>query len=486
VDQSGPTINSAELNWLDQKARESVSVLDFGADPTGVADSTAAFQAAINSFASSGGTLYIPSSSFSGYKISAPLVIPSLNYYLRITGAGKSSILTKTSSFDLFTWSNPGTGVMAGPFTQIDNLQINANGISGANNAINTQYCSSLILKNLSFLNLETAGCGILVEGNGTTYSHEIYISGIYISTSTGLAGVYFGSTSSDSQLDGFLMQGNESGNVSSGCSYGVYVSDNAGNLQLKNIHSYNALVNNLYMGATPSGTTWQVEDSYIDNATQNSALLSSTKNATFTNVTFRYPPASYSCLALSNSNNNKFIGCTFDGATTGGFSAVNENGASDNNTFIGCIESGTFTSSPSLILPGPSSTFSSLGQSQSASIFYPSLAAGQTIYGGSGYSGTDSFQAKFISLYSGFVKKLYIGSQNAVSSGAITATVLVNGVAPSGTISASLNSSSPYLTLGLNGVGVPITAGDSISVSIASATGTPTTSIIAGLSLVF
>jgi hypothetical protein len=46
VDQSGPTINSAELNWLDQKARESVSVLDFGADPTGVADSTAAFTAA--------------------------------------------------------------------------------------------------------------------------------------------------------------------------------------------------------------------------------------------------------------------------------------------------------------------------------------------------------------------------------------------------------------------------------------------------------
>jgi hypothetical protein len=53
-----------------QKLQESVSVLDFGADPTGVADSLAAFNAAIASFTdpvhtSRGGTIFVPRGNYS-------------------------------------------------------------------------------------------------------------------------------------------------------------------------------------------------------------------------------------------------------------------------------------------------------------------------------------------------------------------------------------------------------------------------------------
>lgn len=51
----------ATTRTVKAKLQESVSVLDFGADPTGVSDSTAAIQAAINVAASIGGAVFFPS-----------------------------------------------------------------------------------------------------------------------------------------------------------------------------------------------------------------------------------------------------------------------------------------------------------------------------------------------------------------------------------------------------------------------------------------
>jgi len=63
-DSSG-NLTGAVGRTVHQKLQESVSVLDFGADPTGVADSLAAFNAAIASFndpvhTSRGGTIFVP------------------------------------------------------------------------------------------------------------------------------------------------------------------------------------------------------------------------------------------------------------------------------------------------------------------------------------------------------------------------------------------------------------------------------------------
>ena len=53
--------NAGLTAWQFFGARQTVSVLDFGADPTGVADSTVAIQAAVNYAVSTGKTLYAPS-----------------------------------------------------------------------------------------------------------------------------------------------------------------------------------------------------------------------------------------------------------------------------------------------------------------------------------------------------------------------------------------------------------------------------------------
>ena len=63
-----PAGTGAVVTTVQTKLRESVSVLDFGADPTGVADSYAAFQAAHDSLSaygdSRGGTIYVPAGSY--------------------------------------------------------------------------------------------------------------------------------------------------------------------------------------------------------------------------------------------------------------------------------------------------------------------------------------------------------------------------------------------------------------------------------------
>jgi hypothetical protein len=54
----------AVTTTVQAKLRESISVLDFGADPTGVADSSTAFQDAINALPSDGGYILVPSGEF--------------------------------------------------------------------------------------------------------------------------------------------------------------------------------------------------------------------------------------------------------------------------------------------------------------------------------------------------------------------------------------------------------------------------------------
>ena len=65
---------------MQDKARESVSVLDFGADPTGVTDSTLQIQAAIDSIPAHplGGSVYLPTGT---YKVSAPILVNKSVYF---------------------------------------------------------------------------------------------------------------------------------------------------------------------------------------------------------------------------------------------------------------------------------------------------------------------------------------------------------------------------------------------------------------------
>jgi hypothetical protein len=72
---------------VETKLRESVSVKDFGAVGDGVADDTAAIQAAISSITSLGGSVFFPSGS---YLISSTIVLPEL-HSIRLVGEGNGS-----------------------------------------------------------------------------------------------------------------------------------------------------------------------------------------------------------------------------------------------------------------------------------------------------------------------------------------------------------------------------------------------------------
>ena len=60
----GSTPTGAVNRPINKKLSESVSVLDFGADPTGTNDSTTAIQNAINSLGALGGSLYFPTGTY--------------------------------------------------------------------------------------------------------------------------------------------------------------------------------------------------------------------------------------------------------------------------------------------------------------------------------------------------------------------------------------------------------------------------------------
>lgn len=75
VASAGALTQLRSTDWLNV-------VTQFGADPTNTNDSTTVIQAALNSFPSYGGTLYVPAGT---YKISSALTVPS---YVTVQGAG--------------------------------------------------------------------------------------------------------------------------------------------------------------------------------------------------------------------------------------------------------------------------------------------------------------------------------------------------------------------------------------------------------------
>jgi len=82
--QYDPAGTGAVATTVQAKLRETVSVLDFGADPTGVADSTAAIQAALTAMSGTGTYVYMPTGT---YKVSSALLVPTLTGLVSDGGA---------------------------------------------------------------------------------------------------------------------------------------------------------------------------------------------------------------------------------------------------------------------------------------------------------------------------------------------------------------------------------------------------------------
>jgi hypothetical protein len=122
----------AVVRTAQAKMRDVVSVLDFGADPTGVSDSRAAFQSAVTAVIAAGrGTVYVPDGTYlingttSSDSILNGVLIPwdnnyDLRPYLRIVGDGGVTINAGSNNMAVFRVSTT--------FVEISGICIDGNG----------------------------------------------------------------------------------------------------------------------------------------------------------------------------------------------------------------------------------------------------------------------------------------------------------------------------------------------------------------------
>lgn len=172
------------------KLQETVSVIDFGADPTGVADSYAAFLAAYNSGA---GTIIVPLGTF---KLTQSLKIDRALTINGDTSAGTNNLSPANTSLISFT----GTGA-AFEFTATD--------VNGTRNGSIT---------NLSILGTSAGSCGILFGNTVGAYATMCSVINVQITgfTATNACGLllkycllsYFRNVTTFNNYDGIKCQG--------------------------------------------------------------------------------------------------------------------------------------------------------------------------------------------------------------------------------------------------------------------------------------
>lgn len=170
--QSG---TGAITRWVQDKLREQVSVLDFGADPTGTTDSTAAFTAAMNA----SDRVYAPKGTY---------LLTNLRYKTgkMIVGDGYQSTILKQASASarvIYALSDATVG-------QLINIGLSKVGIQGAASAtvsaVRLEATSPYAIRNADF-DYEAGGCYNSLE-IVTTVSNEVYGSKFKVSQTSSLS----------------------------------------------------------------------------------------------------------------------------------------------------------------------------------------------------------------------------------------------------------------------------------------------------------
>jgi hypothetical protein len=144
-----------------------VNILDFGADPTGVVDSSAAIQAAINSLPN-GGAIYCPAGS---YLLNTTITFPESNYY-KFYGDG--SIRT------IFTFNGTGNAIEAASNTS-NRIRVSMSGFFLQRAAGNTTATNGIFMKNCQYSSdlVDLWVEGFSKAGTQTIDGYTFYYSGI-------------------------------------------------------------------------------------------------------------------------------------------------------------------------------------------------------------------------------------------------------------------------------------------------------------------
>ena len=311
-----PFIGSVITN-VEAKLAQTVSVKDFGAVGDGVADDTAAIQAALNSGVKS---VYIPAGN---YLISS-LLIPS-TMYLTIHGDGQSSVLVQKSgsSNAMIRWNTASIAYTQG---LIQGIQIK--GTNGTAHCINTSGVGGLTLQDIYILDVPVGYSGIFIDGTTSTYVHDIRVLNLQVYTNTaGHSGVRLGPKCSDTNISNYICNNNL---VTEYC---IYADANAQTTTFTDCHIYNAAENIMYCAGSNGDFTF--DQVVFDNATENLIELVSTSRFTFSSCYFQAIKAGKKGVNLTNTNITAFYGADFDNAF-GSVAAIVENGSCNYTTVWG------------------------------------------------------------------------------------------------------------------------------------------------------
>ena len=174
------TANSvnAVSRTVQNKLSDFVSVLDFGADETGISDSALAFQQAAN-FSN---FVYVPPGTYVLYSSI------SMTNGVNFVGAGRGAVtILPTGNFDVFAWSGSATG------GGISNMLIDGLGMTGGNLISNIGQ-SRFLVQNMSLINGYN---GIYIQDQTNTTINTVFINSL-----TGVYGVKnFGTNASSANV---------------------------------------------------------------------------------------------------------------------------------------------------------------------------------------------------------------------------------------------------------------------------------------------
>ena len=316
---------STTARSLANRFADVVNVKDFGAVGDGVADDTAAIQAALNSGAK---LVYIPPTSNS-YLVGS-LTMPTTTGFV-LQGSGSAGMLKqKAGAGSVITWPTAVGNFMYYPVQTIRDMHFD--GSLGNDHIVNTTYVGNVEFLNCSVRNIPTNKSAFYVNGYPASpvpdnrYTHDIYFNSCDVinNTSTpgsgnyGIAGIQLGPYAADIEINEFTFNGNfityNAIAIEAGC----------GSVHIEGGHIYNTLaavisIVNPIDVVRMNGTGLDYSQSEIIRAEGTSGL-------SIQNCRIQAVQSGQNGITLVNCSNTNIGNCNFDGGA-GAVSAVAESG---------------------------------------------------------------------------------------------------------------------------------------------------------------
>ena len=261
-----------------------VNIKDFGAMGDGVADDTAAIQAAFNSVeflpTALSKFVYIPQGRYNFTQLTLPVAV-----FYCIYGDGLGSVLVQKGAG--IKYAPLGSGDMFAHDLHATIRDLHFDGTDGTGNTLDLTFSQTTDVVDTYFTNIPEGFSALKLDGNPLSgvYSHDFTVKGIriynrYDYSKQGFAGIHLGSRVADSIVTEFVMQG-----------YGTV---------------------DYCVFANAGAFTTQFSDSHIFNATKSVVRLDGNHvDISFTNVAFDWSDDE-DLIYIKQASNTRFVNCQF------------------------------------------------------------------------------------------------------------------------------------------------------------------------------